>query len=218
MRELAFSPFLSAMMDDPRWFSCSSSWKRRRRARVCVARWAFRHALALKGELDKAWSASLGVPVAGVTDLDVHTDSANVCSQSPEVLDDLLVVAIVNNSVTEYCNEHKQQHGHENAGSIHSSQQSNANPMDNAAPGTEIAKNTTSHGNTHSSRETIAKAMVNVAASDDIASASAKSAGNGEELYRAIAARRGNRSLRYGHVQQNTMDQNPRVVNMFCLR
>jgi hypothetical protein len=75
--------------------------------------------------------------------------------------------------------------------------------MENAAPGTEVAKNThfivdniteqppqeESNGSTHSSRETMAIAMVHVAASDDIASACARTPQEIEELYRAVAAR-----------------------------
>ena len=67
-----------SMMDDPCWASGdsaqwkhSASWKRRRRARLCAARWAFRHALALKQETGWAWRAPVFAGAAGTVDPDV---------------------------------------------------------------------------------------------------------------------------------------------------
>ena len=39
------------MMDDSQATLLTAAWRRRRRARLCAARWAFRHALFLKSEL-----------------------------------------------------------------------------------------------------------------------------------------------------------------------
>ena len=67
---------LSSLMDNPCevalcWTSCTASWKRRKRARLCVVRWAFRHALALKGELARAWGAPLSLLGSETVDLGV---------------------------------------------------------------------------------------------------------------------------------------------------